>query len=165
MRAVFLIGICAILGGCAISPSNAISFAVGSASYFFTGKTTTDHALSLVMQEDCELVRVIDGEICADEQDYKNATMVAALQPLPDGANFGDTRVEVVELPSRAMMESRRDEALETSHPAMVAFKVSAPPRTDAPATREQIADQGAAVGRGWTGQTPSTDGRAAIMQ
>ena len=165
MRAFFLIGICAILSGCTISPSTAVSFAVGSVSYFLTGKTTTDHALSLVMQEDCELVRVIDGEICADEKDYENATMVAALQPLPDGANFGDTRVEVVALPSRAMTESRRDEALDTNHPALVAFKVSPPPRTDTPATRDQIADQGTVVDRGWAGQTPSADGRAAIMQ
>ena len=165
MRKFFLLSICAILGGCAIPPSTVVSVTVGSVSYFFTGKTTTDHGLSLVIQEDCELVRVIDGEICADEQEYKNATMVAALQPLPAGANFGDTRVEVVELPSRAMMESRRDEALDTNHPALAAFRVSPPPRREAPAFVAQVDDRGQATGGSWAGQTSSAEGRAAIMR
>ncbi len=165
MLNIFLLTICVILGGCAIPPSTVVSVTVGSVSYFFTGKTTTDHGLSLVIQEDCELVRVIDGEICADEQEYKNATMVAALQPLPAGANFGDTRVEVVELPSRAMMESRRDEALDTNHPALAAFRVSPPPRREAPAFVAQVDDRGQATGGSWAGQTSSAEGRAAIMR
>jgi hypothetical protein len=59
------------------------SLALDTGSYMMSGKTVTDHGLSLAMAEDCSMMRVLDedDEICQEEQDYEVAD--AALTPLP----------------------------------------------------------------------------------
>ena len=36
-------------------------------SFAVSGKTMTDHGISVVAREDCALLRVFDGEVCEDE--------------------------------------------------------------------------------------------------
>ena len=64
------------------------SLAVDTSSYMMSGKTMTDHGLSLAMDEDCSMMRVLDedDEICLEEPDYEIAE--AALTPLPDGGDL-----------------------------------------------------------------------------
>jgi hypothetical protein len=54
------------LAGCALPPAVTVaSLVLDGASYVATGKSTTDHAISAIADEDCALLRVIDGkEIC-----------------------------------------------------------------------------------------------------
>ena len=64
------------------------SLALDTGSYMMSGKTVTDHGLSLAMEEDCSMMRVLDedDEICQEEQDYEVAD--AALTPLPAGGDL-----------------------------------------------------------------------------
>jgi hypothetical protein len=54
------------LAGCALPPAVTVaSLVLDGASYVATGKSTTDHAISALADEDCALLRVADGkEIC-----------------------------------------------------------------------------------------------------
>ena len=54
------------LAGCGLPPAVTVaSLFVDGVSFVTTGKGTADHALSAVANEDCALLRVVDGkEIC-----------------------------------------------------------------------------------------------------
>jgi hypothetical protein len=71
------------------------SLAVDTSSYMVSGKTMTDHGLSLAMDEDCSMMRVLDEdeEVCREEQDYEVA--VAALTPLPDNPDGGELELDL----------------------------------------------------------------------
>lgn len=62
--------------------------AVDTGSYMMSGKTLTDHGLSLAMSEDCSVVRLLDedDEICREEQQYEVAD--ADLTPLPEDSDL-----------------------------------------------------------------------------
>ena len=76
------------LSGCLLPPVVTIaSLALDVGSYAVSGKTMTDHGISLVAEEDCALMRVFEGHLCEDYQDYE-AQAVATLQPLPSGNEF-----------------------------------------------------------------------------
>ena len=64
------------------------SLALDTGSYMVSGKTLTDHGLSVAMDEDCSMVRVLDEEeaICQETPDYEVAN--AALTPLPEGGDL-----------------------------------------------------------------------------
>ncbi len=69
------------LSGCALPPAIGVaSLAVDVASYFFSGKTLTDHGISAVAQQDCALIRVMQGELCEEYADFEVADTV--LEPL-----------------------------------------------------------------------------------
>jgi hypothetical protein len=61
------LGLMLCLNGCALPPALTIaSFAADGVSYLATGKSTTDHALSAIAQEDCAMMRAIaEKPICA----------------------------------------------------------------------------------------------------
>ena len=46
----------------------------------------TDHGLSVVVQEDCAILRVFDGEVCEPYHDFENDISLAALEPLAPGS-------------------------------------------------------------------------------
>ena len=59
-----------MLGGCGLVPPavSIASLAVDAFSYAVSGKSVSDHGLSMVMQEDCAVLNLIQGnEICAPE--------------------------------------------------------------------------------------------------
>lgn len=62
--------------------------AVDTGSYMMSGKTLTDHGLSLAMSEDCSMVRLLDedDEICREEQHYEVAD--ADLMPLSEDSEL-----------------------------------------------------------------------------
>ena len=64
------------------------SLALDTGSYMVSGKTLTDHGLSVAMDEDCAMVRLLDEEeaICQAAPAYEIAG--AALTPLPEGGDL-----------------------------------------------------------------------------
>ncbi len=68
MRWLVLAVAAVLLSGCGLPPAVTVaSFALDVASYSATGKSVTDHGLSLVMQKDCALLRVVEGTVCVEE--------------------------------------------------------------------------------------------------
>lgn len=59
------------------------SLTLDTGSFMMSGKTLTDHGLSLAMDQDCSMKRVLDeeDEICQQHPDYEVAD--ANLRPLP----------------------------------------------------------------------------------
>ncbi|WP_120496357.1 hypothetical protein [Kiloniella sp. EL199] len=82
MRKIFVASTLALaLGGCALPPAVGVaSLAVDVASYFFSGKTLTDHGISAIAQQDCALIRLMEGDICDEYVDFEVAD--ATLLPL-----------------------------------------------------------------------------------
>jgi hypothetical protein len=78
-----LIGL-VLLSGCAMPAAFTVaSFALDAGSYAMSGKTLTDQGLSLAMEEDCAMVRLLDEDgICQEQPDYEVAE--ALLTPLGD---------------------------------------------------------------------------------
>jgi hypothetical protein len=77
------------LSGCALPAAFTVaSLALDTGSYMVSGKTLTDHGLSLAMDEDCVMVRLLDQDdaICQEEQHYDVAD--ADLTPLPDDSGL-----------------------------------------------------------------------------
>lgn len=59
---------CAAIGGCGLVPPavSVASFVADAFSYVVSGKSVSDHGLSMVMQEDCAVLNFVQGEaICA----------------------------------------------------------------------------------------------------
>jgi hypothetical protein len=57
------------MSGCAMPVAFTVaSFALDAGSYMTSGKTLTDHGLSIAMEEDCSMMRVLDedDEICQE---------------------------------------------------------------------------------------------------
>ena len=67
-KSLVLIGLPILLGGCGLPPAISVaSWALDGVSYLATGKSVTDHAISQVANQDCALLRVVQGrEICED---------------------------------------------------------------------------------------------------
>ncbi len=56
------------LSGCGLPPIvTYISYAADVVSFLATKKSVTDHGISMVLQKDCALLRVLDGPICIEE--------------------------------------------------------------------------------------------------
>jgi hypothetical protein len=88
LRWLCLFAIPVFLSGCAMPAAFTVaSLALDTGSYVMSGKTLTDHGLSLAMEEDCSMVRLLDEDdaICEEEQDYEVAE---SLTPLPEGAEL-----------------------------------------------------------------------------
>ena len=70
MRLLAILLIPVLLAGCALPPALTVaSFAADGISYLATGKSTTDHALSAIADEDCALMRAVKEEpICVPER-------------------------------------------------------------------------------------------------
>jgi len=84
-----LLTISLLLSGCAMPAAFTVaSLALDTGSYMMSGKTLTDHGLSVAMDEDCSMVRVLDEDdaICQEDQDYEVAD--TALTPLPDDGDM-----------------------------------------------------------------------------
>ncbi len=74
MRWLFLTALTVLLSGCALPPAITIASLVADvASYASTGKTVTDHGISLVLGQDCALLRGLEGEICLEPDPARTA--------------------------------------------------------------------------------------------
>jgi hypothetical protein len=83
MRHVSILAAAMLLSGCGIPPVVAIaSYAVDGALLVATGKTSKDHALSLAMQQDCNMLRIVVGDqICHDYEPTNRARWALAAMP------------------------------------------------------------------------------------
>ncbi len=74
------------LSGCAMpTPVSIVSLVFDIGSYAISGKTVTDHGLSLLAQQDCAMMKVFEGKICEAYPDYENVAL-ATLEPLAPGS-------------------------------------------------------------------------------
>ena len=81
MRFAVLAGMSLILGGCLLPPAYHIaSWKFTGISYLFTGKSVSDHALSVAMKQDCAIHRIVAGSrVCLlhDGEPVDDLTAVA----------------------------------------------------------------------------------------
>jgi hypothetical protein len=118
------------LGGCALPPALSIaSLVMDAGSYAASGKSMTDHGISLVAERDCALMNILsEGALCRESQTYETA--VAALEPLPGTAPAGAPAasasaagaVELAALPFLSDGLPRDGAALRPLPPAGAAF-------------------------------------------
>ncbi len=74
MRGLVLAAAAISLSGCGLPTIVSVwSTALDFASYGSTGRTVTDHGISLVLLKDCSLMRGLDGPVCT-EKEAPNAT-------------------------------------------------------------------------------------------
>ncbi len=81
-RVSSLIVVAVLLSGCGLPPAiSIISYALDGISYLASGKSVSDHALSVVTERDCALFRAVMGTpICRDNvEDATGATALAAV--------------------------------------------------------------------------------------
>lgn len=134
MRNVLLAALLLLpLGGCGLPPALSIaSMMMDAGSYATSGKSVTDHGISIVADRDCALFNIFsEGALCREERSYETA--VAALQPLPGTApgpaaeqaaagavpeSAGRLAVEIAGAPFLADGLPRSGEALRPSPPA-----------------------------------------------
>ena len=85
MRWFALAVIAVLLSGCAVPPAvTVLSLFADVVSYAETGKTITDHGISLVLKKDCALLRGFKGDICIEPD--SSAELAAALAFATDPA-------------------------------------------------------------------------------
>ena len=79
------------VSGCALPPIVTVaSVAADIVSYGETGKSVTDHGISMVLQKDCALLRVFQGAVCSPHPPAEDALedtpgrVLVALAPLSD---------------------------------------------------------------------------------
>lgn len=79
MRSRFLIFLLPLaLGGCGLPPAIAVaSYAADGLLLISTGKSSTDHALSFAVGEDCAMWRVVKGEAICTELPSEGGSQVA----------------------------------------------------------------------------------------
>jgi len=76
-----------VLAGCGLPPAiTFISYALDGVSLFSTGKTVGDHALSMAMQQDCKVWRVVnDQSVCRDLLPGESNKLIAQAEQWQDG--------------------------------------------------------------------------------
>ena len=81
MRSLAILAVAFLLSGCALPPAIVIaSYAIDAGSYVISGKTLTDHGLSVVTGQDCHLIGILEGKVCENVHSYEVAQ--ATLTPL-----------------------------------------------------------------------------------
>jgi hypothetical protein len=86
-------GLPMLAGGCAAPAVTAASYGADGASYAETGKTTSDHFMSMVSKKDCSLFRVFRNQnVCRPRPDGKDPYHVdydsAERMPSEDGVSY-----------------------------------------------------------------------------
>jgi hypothetical protein len=85
MRWLILAAAAISLSGCGLPPAvTYASYAADVISYLSTGKSVTDHGISVVLQKDCALLRVLDGPICIEEKGEEEEQEIVVHRPTRD---------------------------------------------------------------------------------
>jgi hypothetical protein len=89
-----------LVAGCALPPAVMVaSLAADGVSYAATGKSTTDHAISAIAEEDCALLRVVKEEsVCkpdgtngtSNPNGTNNQVLVSQVEAEPLGEDLSD---------------------------------------------------------------------------
>jgi hypothetical protein len=87
MRTVLAVLFPLILTGCGLPPAiTAISYALDGMSLFSTGKAVSDHALSMAMEQDCKVWRVVeDKSVCRDLLPGESNALIAQAKEWQNG--------------------------------------------------------------------------------
>jgi hypothetical protein len=77
-----------LTAGCVLPPPATIaSYALDGVSFFSTGKSVSDHAISAVAEKDCALWRVVKGErICREYRDGERGLLAAFAETMTESA-------------------------------------------------------------------------------
>ncbi len=95
-----------VLSGCALPPVITLASLVADvASYAATGKTVTDHGISLVLQKDCALLRGLEGPVCLEPDPARRARELEARNIRYEYASESDHPVLVRPLLARAVAD------------------------------------------------------------
>ncbi|MEO5373884.1 MAG: hypothetical protein H7840_06335 [Alphaproteobacteria bacterium] len=148
------------LAGCSMPmPVTIASYAMDGFSYLATGKSMTDHGISIVLQRDCALLRgLMEGQLCYDDGISNSAVALAAPDDgtvdLPDpaalaafqtaaGGNVDGPFTQMVVLPGPWTASAMRPRARfgSSSQTAMAArhMETEAKSRTDIDASVAQV--------------------------
>ncbi len=70
--------VCTSLSACAAPPAlQVLSLVIDGVSYLATEKTVTDHGLSVVTQQDCKMLRSLQGDdICQKEDEVLEEELI-----------------------------------------------------------------------------------------
>ncbi len=91
MRWFALAAAAILLSGCGLPPIvSYISYGADVFSYLATKKSVTDHGISLAMQKDCALLRILDGRICIEKVEEVALSDCAHLETSHDTAGTRD---------------------------------------------------------------------------
>lgn len=84
------------LGGCGLVPPaiSIASFAADALSYAVSGKSVSDHGLSMVMQEDCAVLNFVKGEAICAPGPHPEIEMVAPRDADADRTLLASTHAE-----------------------------------------------------------------------
>jgi len=95
MRWLSLAVLAVFLSGCALPPAfTVLSLFVDVVSYAETGKTITDHGISLVLKKDCALLRGFKGDICIEPDSSAELAATLAFAADPAMAPRGSGRAQ-----------------------------------------------------------------------
>ena len=103
MRWLLLAAAAVMLSGCGLPPAITVaSLAFDFASYGATGKTVTDHGISMVLQQDCALLRGLQSEVCVEE-----GSELASKKPVKEPETSASRRVAYLEEEAHRMTPRR----------------------------------------------------------
>jgi len=104
MRLAVLAVFSIMLSGCLLPPAYQIaSWTMTGFSYLFTGKSMSDHALSVALQKDCAIHRIVSGSracVVYDGEPVDDLTAVALLGAELEGTSGYQVAQDPVTLPA-----------------------------------------------------------------
>jgi hypothetical protein len=95
MRRIAILIVPFLLAGCALPPAVTwASLAADGVSYIATGKSTTDHAISAVTDEDCALLRPLKEEAICNPDGEVLISLVGAEPSDEDSSDPGNFHLQ-----------------------------------------------------------------------
>ena len=110
MRGLCVLAMALSVSACTMpTPVSVVTMGFDAVSYAVSGKTVTDHGVSLAVGRDCALVRILEGGICAEEHAYGDDVLVALLEPLPDSLDGAQLAAADPEVRAAVQRAARQD--------------------------------------------------------
>jgi hypothetical protein len=132
--ALLALGLPLLTGACAGAAVTAASYGADGVSYVDSGKSTTDHFVSMVSKKDCALWRAFRNErICREREDgkdpYKVDYATAERQPSEDGVSYAPPLRPATDAPAASWTaDAYKPAATPASPPAPTVTATAAEP-------------------------------------
>ena len=145
--ALLALGLPLLAGGCAVSAVTAASYGVDGASYAESGKSGSDHFMSMVSKKDCALWRVFRNENVCHARDpgakdpYHVDYDTAERMPSEDGVSYAPPLHQTPDEPASswsAEAYAKKPEPASVSTPATPAEPVVAATEPASPPAEEK---------------------------
>jgi hypothetical protein len=141
--ALLALGLPLLTGGCAVSAVTAASYGADGASYAESGKSTTDHFVSMVSKKDCALWRTFRNEnICHPREPgakdpYRVNYDTAERMPSEDGVSYAPPLHQTAQEPAsswsaEAYAKKPENAPATPAEPAVAATEPAPPPPAEA---------------------------------